>query len=195
MIIDYGLTNEDYQSCVIDNYKQWHFDCPDCKKMMKFHRHGTYQRYLSLIKEETVSIELVEILRLKCTGCGATHAILTPDMIPYRIYSMSLFMWLLDRMFCEEKSLLRISDMTGISYQGLQIILKLFVHSLEKICSLISYVEYDLSHLADTSRKIISAWYENPPPYIQKKYMEAYIEVLFQNRKSTTVYKLRFIVA
>ena len=53
--------------------------CPTCELSGSFHHHGTYKRSV-LIHHEPVEIN---IIRLKCTTCNSTHALLLAGMIPY----------------------------------------------------------------------------------------------------------------
>lgn len=114
MIIHSHIKIKDYQETVLDNDHGFHggsasrgiFRCPnpECRCDV-FYRHGTYQRYFVFIPYElqdisfqadTLSVfDAVEtqgltILRIRCTGCGQTHAILPEDIVPFHAFSLLL---------------------------------------------------------------------------------------------------------
>lgn len=53
--------------------------CPNCKSCGFFHHHGTYKRSVIIHGEP----EPINIIRLKCTACNSTHALLLAGMVPY----------------------------------------------------------------------------------------------------------------
>lgn len=67
---------------VIDNLQICTLQCPSCKHHGSFKKHGYYRRY---IKANGECIELT-ILRLICSECGHTHAILIDAIVPYSQY-------------------------------------------------------------------------------------------------------------
>ena len=61
--------------------------CPKCKAAGNFVRHACYDR--SLVTEEGETT--LRIMRVKCLTCGSTHSLIPPDVIPYKIRSISLY--------------------------------------------------------------------------------------------------------
>lgn len=57
--------------------------CPCCGATGDFAGHGSYTRALVVVgREETLSVR-----RVRCLGCGATHAVLPAGVVPYRAHS------------------------------------------------------------------------------------------------------------
>jgi hypothetical protein len=53
-------------------------------------RHAYYERNVITIINEVMIYTLLKILRVKCTSCGSTHAILPGDIIPLLIHFLFL---------------------------------------------------------------------------------------------------------
>ena len=121
MIIRSGIQIKDYQQNILDNKYGFHggeasrgmFRCPnpDCR-CDRFYRHGTYERYFisaasdfklddipasddTLTCLDGIQTQLLTILRVKCTGCGQTHAILPEDIVPFHPFSLLLLLTIL----------------------------------------------------------------------------------------------------
>lgn len=60
--------------------------CDKCGAVGNFTYHASYKRYLIKIS----SSEQITIDRVKCRSCGATHALIPKDIIPYKQYAVSL---------------------------------------------------------------------------------------------------------
>lgn len=62
--------------------------CPKCGCRGNFRRHGSYgRRLVTLSGELDLTIE-----RLRCLSCGATHAVIPEDVVPYKAYSESFML-------------------------------------------------------------------------------------------------------
>lgn len=61
--------------------------CPRCGTAGNFARHACYTRSLVTAHGE---VRLV-IERVRCLSCRSTHALIPPDVIPYKVYSISLY--------------------------------------------------------------------------------------------------------
>lgn len=57
--------------------------CPSCGARGDFCGHGSYTRTLVVVGRE----EALSVRRVRCRGCGATHAVLPAGVVPYRAYS------------------------------------------------------------------------------------------------------------
>lgn len=83
--------------------------CPKCNSQGQFYRHGFYVRFLVLfscvanifIKDK---IE-VTVLRVRCTNCNKTHAILDFNIIPYCSYSVSFIFEVLSCYFIDQNKI------------------------------------------------------------------------------------------
>lgn len=60
--------------------------CDKCGAIGNFKNHSSYERFLIKILK-TIKIR---VQRVKCNSCGATHALIPKDVIPYKQYSLSL---------------------------------------------------------------------------------------------------------
>lgn len=67
--------------------------CNDCQCRGDCIRYGRYERGYLLSREDADSSEKIFIQRLLCKACGATHAILPEEIVPYAQYSI-IFMFL-----------------------------------------------------------------------------------------------------
>ena len=54
--------------------------CPACKQQGGFHRHGTYERYVSRYQ--------IKVARFRCKHCGLTISMLPDFALPYRYRSL-----------------------------------------------------------------------------------------------------------
>lgn len=57
--------------------------CPSCGCPGNFTRHGSYERFLRTEDGE----RRIRVRRVVCRSCGATHALLPPGVVPYRLHS------------------------------------------------------------------------------------------------------------
>ena len=117
MIINFKINFNNYKEKVLDNYMFFDCVCPSCGSKHSFSRHGTYERNISTCVNNRILNEKVKILRLKCSSCNRTHAILPNDIIPFCIYSYSCIMHILSEHFINKKSVLSISKFYCISFQ------------------------------------------------------------------------------
>lgn len=60
-------------------------ECPSCEVTGNWASHGSYTRHLVTQNNE----ELISIQRMKCLSCGHTHALLPPEVVPYRHFSLT----------------------------------------------------------------------------------------------------------
>ena len=60
--------------------------CPRCGTSGNFVRHACYDRTLVTEKGEAV----LRIIRVRCLTCGSTHSLIPPNVIPYKVHSLSL---------------------------------------------------------------------------------------------------------
>lgn len=89
MIIDWKVNSLNYEKRVIKS-KYLDYKCPICKEKKTLIRHAYYER--NFIRWNGHRDEaLLHILRMKCTCCKRTHAILPRDIIPYHIYTFSFY--------------------------------------------------------------------------------------------------------
>lgn len=117
MIIDFTINYKSYNKEVIKNINFFTYICPKCGAKHSWNRHATYERHL-VIQENNMFIDTrITILRLKCTSCHSTHAILPVDIIPYVIHSLSCVVKLLVSHYVHNESVLSLATKYGLSFQ------------------------------------------------------------------------------
>lgn len=189
MILDF-LHSIDNYSEISDFYGIWNYECPVCHVKKKFYRHGTYKRFLVLLGEEGLYEELIEVLRLKCTFCNTTHAVLTSDMIPFMSYSIQAILFLVNNIL--SSSVLEIEKKTGVSYQLLYRFLSIFSNYFPSLFILFHEFHFLNFVCVLSVHIIIFLMLSYPLNFITKRYFEKFGLPLFLNRRSTSLYSLWF---
>lgn len=69
--------------------------CPHCRVRGKFKKHGFYWRNLIRWNSCFPFESKIKILRVRCTTCKTTHALLPAHIIPYSLYSLEFYATLL----------------------------------------------------------------------------------------------------
>lgn len=93
MIIDWETDSLHYEAKIREKGNM-DYQCPVCRKKSTLKRHGFYKRNMILWfghKEE----KLLYILRVQCTTCKSTHAVLPNDAVPYKVYSIPFYVKML----------------------------------------------------------------------------------------------------
>jgi len=137
MIIDFRYTFKTYSDNILDFYGIWNYECPICHSHHRWERHGIYSRFLILPADGLFREELMDILRLRCTSCGHTHAILPADVIPYCIYSVSAILSVCIAYLIEHQPVLEFASLNGLCYQVVYAMLRLLKLYLDRVCLLL----------------------------------------------------------
>lgn len=132
MIIDFEHSFEDYDK-ILNFYGTWDCSCPVCKTKYSMHRHGKYYRNLIMWENGHFLETGGNILRLRCSVCHSTHAILTMDMIPFFSYSLPALLFLVDLCSHPDNSVLKTKQQTGVSYQMLYRMISLLQEYHERL--------------------------------------------------------------
>lgn len=191
MIIDFLHTCNTYYE-ILQFYGVWDYSCPKCHAKHSFHRHGTYERYLVSFDNEMLESTRLEILRLQCSSCGVTHAILTADMVPFLTYSYSCIITLLEKSCGQGKSICRTERETGVPYQTLYRFLLLLREYHAKISLLLRSCHIWNDESNPDILLIPSFLLKQPPPSIQIWFFQKYQSPLLLHRQSTVSYPLLF---
>lgn len=191
MIIDFSHSFKDYRE-ILDFYGIWECSCPKCGAKHSLHRHAKYSRNLIVWESNHPMEERLEILRLQCGSCGSTHAILTPDIIPFGIFSLETFLALITLCLGPESSVLKIEQKTGISYQLLYRFLLIFREFQGKLILFLR--REDLWSHADHPllRELLLILHSQPPPWLSSCFFAQFQTPLFLHRHSTASYPLLF---
>ena len=91
--------------------------CPSCPAVGRFSLHGSYRRHIIYFYENGLHYEHMEIKRVQCQSCGATHAVMPGDLIPYKLLSLLALMFILNECFIAETPVLNVAELAGFSYQ------------------------------------------------------------------------------
>lgn len=191
MIIDFEHSFKNYHK-ILDFYGIWEYRCPKCGAMHSFHRHAIYSRNLIVWESDELVEKQMEILRLQCKSCVSTHAVLTPDIIPFCIYSMQAFLALINMCLDTEKSVLKTEKETGTSYQLLYQFLRIF-HAYRK--RLILFLRREALWSGATHpfvRELLLLLRSQPPWWLYSHFFIQFQIPLFLHRHNTVSYPLLF---
>lgn len=117
-------------------------NCPKCNTNKHFEWHCSYSRNICTIINSEIVRTKVEILRLRCSGCTDTHAILPDDVIPYSYYGKSFVMHCLKMYYLENKS---VADIVSITNTYEKLIYKFLKQYSDEFLSLIFFLKTYLS--------------------------------------------------
>lgn len=196
MIIDFTHSFKDYDK-ILNFYGVWDYDCPnpECHAgLHPLHRHGKYERGLILWDEENGGLQEVRlsVLRLKCSSCGTTHAVLTMDMLPFFVYSIQAFLALITMCMEPEGSVLRTEEKTGVSYQLLYRFLLIFHEYRERLSIFLRLEALWSSPAHPLDRQFLPLLKAQPPPWPGSRFFERLHVPLFLHRRSSGSYPLVF---
>lgn len=93
--------------------------CPWCGSKGNCVSHGFYTRSMvDFVRGKTVDGE-VNVLRLRCTSCGHTHAVLPDAIIPYSVYGLLFILRVLGEYFLRLRPVEKLCARFGISVSTL----------------------------------------------------------------------------
>lgn len=141
MIIENSIKSKNYNEKIIDVsiYK-----CPVCGAKHSMIRHAYYKRNVITINNDVFIYSDLKILRIKCTSCSSTHAILPGDIIPYKQFDYSSFISILKKHFSNKLSGYELSKEYNISFQTIYSFINTFLSFKED-----TYVTLKIMKLAD----------------------------------------------
>ena len=143
MIIDFNLNFNNYEEIFLKNYSVFYYTCPKCGAKHSFIRHGIYDRNICFIENNYNIIEKkISILRLKCTSCTSTHAILPNDIIPYCIYSFSTIINVLTRYYSKKEKVVSMAENLSISFQLIYNFISRFLDFLNSCLSVLKNLDF-----------------------------------------------------
>lgn len=79
----------------MDSFRPERQRCPHCKSTGNCVRHASYERGFVSFEQGKVVFRRLCILRVICSSCGRTHAILPDVIIPYGTYSLTFILKLM----------------------------------------------------------------------------------------------------
>ncbi len=133
MIIDFKYNFNTYEEKILNNYSKFKYTSPCCGAKHSLTRHAYYCRHIIYIENGSLKINELKILRVKCSSCNTTHAILPNDVIPYSIYSFTFTFQVLYLYYNKNK--LKNKDILNkyrISHQVLYHLISKFIYFLQE---------------------------------------------------------------
>ena len=91
--------------------------CPKCPAVGRFKLHGSYKRHIFYFLDGFLHYEYIAIKRVMCKSCNSTHAVMPGDLIPYKLLSLFVVMFILNACLIEEKPVLKVAEQNGFSFQ------------------------------------------------------------------------------
>ena len=126
MVYDFSVKCKSYDA---SSYKKADFTetrCPKCRSVGRFNLHGTYRRHVVYPLKEKLVCKHIEIKRIKCLSCKTTHAVMPGDIIPYKLLSLLVIMFLLTLFYLHKEPVLKIAGTWGFSFQFIYTVLMMF---------------------------------------------------------------------
>jgi len=188
MIIDSSVNCNTYEENILNHYGFWKYRCPCCRALRSFTRHAIYTRHICSLNFDVVVEKRINILRLACSSCNTTHAILPADTIPYCIYSFSCIFQVLVQNLLEEKSILEISSNNQISFQIIYLFLKRFINHFNHCITFLRVFLAAQLDFSASSKDVISIIVKNFS-YIdfQREFFNHIKEVFFMMRSQNVL--------
>lgn len=194
MIIEFQVFSKDYKEKILDCYHSFDYKCPGCNAKAKFHRHGTYVRFITCLSPTgEIVFEALEILRLKCQSCNSTHSILPGDIIPFQVYSLPVVLFLCEQILLKNDSLRHTVSKTNCTIQTIYQKLNLLKRNL----TLIEFYLRQMSlYTIATSISLTQALTFLLLPTMKfSSYFHCHGHPIFLNRQNTISYPLYFVAA
>ena len=192
MIIDYSTTYNTYFDTISNFNITIQYACPCCRAKHSMTRHGYYHRYLIVMGNAGLEEAELDILRLRCSSCGHTHAILPGDIIPFSLYTFPAILWIVSEHIVNKKSILSIAEDSHTSYQVIYRMLKLLLIFFDRIVLLLRAKSlWQLScspSLIQLIKIIVALSYDA----FLSSYFFYYQKPFMLNRRSTSSYILTF---
>lgn len=126
MVYDFSNSCKSYEA---NFYKRSDFvttSCPKCYAFGRFKLHGSYSRHVLYFDELKLVHWYMEIKRIMCLSCRATHAVMPGDIIPYKLLSLFVLLLILRLALLARKPVLRIADRWGFSFQFIYLVLAIW---------------------------------------------------------------------
>jgi hypothetical protein len=133
MIFDFSCTCKTNSK---DIYKKESFintSCPKCPAIGRFNLHGSYSRYVAYFEKFELVHKLMDVKRIKCLSCKSTHAVMPGDLIPYRLLSLFVVIFILASVYLKRIPVLKISDVWNFSFQFVYTVIYAFRMHISRI--------------------------------------------------------------
>ena len=101
--------------------------CPKCTAIGRFKLWGSYQRHAIYFVDDQLYVERLDIKRVRCLSCKSTHAVMPGDLIPYKLLTFYVVIFVLVSCYLKKVPVLKIEEDTGLSYQLIYLCLNTFL--------------------------------------------------------------------
>jgi hypothetical protein len=194
MIIEFRVFRNDYKEKIFNCYHSAEYTCPNCGAKARFHRHGTYSRWVTYLSTSgCIVFESLEILRLKCQSCNSTHSILPGDIIPFQVYSLPVVLFLCEQILLHKNSIRNTVNKTKCTIKTIYQKLKLLTQSLTLIEL---YLRQRSLYTAASSISLTQALTFLLLPTMKfSSYFHCHGHPIFLNRRNTLSYPLSYAIA
>jgi hypothetical protein len=181
MITDYRYSHTSYSELTKDDLSLNEYDCPKCgaKHSTKYYSH--YERHVATLEkdalftilEEQGEIDaeavlggitgglyndvILDILRVKCKSCNATHAILPGDIVPYRRFGLLSMLAIVKVVCYREQTVEKTAVCLQLSWQFMLALLNQWVSHLHGMALLMRsvYQERVNEMIAGAIRRVV----------------------------------------
>lgn len=159
MVIDFKVNFNNYEEKILKNYSFFDYPCPKCGAKHSLTRHGSYDRNVCFIDAaQNIVEQKFTLLRVKCSSCNSTHAILPNDIIPYCIYSFSFILSTLTEYYSNEHSIPDLSSIFSISFQLIYIFIAKFSSFLNSCSIVLRSLGYVIPPNPDTVVSVLNSY-------------------------------------
>lgn len=117
MVYDFLQTCKTYDKNIYNRKYFKATSCPACPAVGRFNMHGYYCRNAIYFEGDEIICRLMEIKRIKCLSCKTTHAILPGDIIPYKVLSLFVLIFILVLFYLRKIPVLQITEKWYFSFQ------------------------------------------------------------------------------
>ena len=140
---------------------------------------------------------LLTILRLKCTGCGQTHAVLPEDIVPFRVLSLMLQLMILAQLYKNEYTdpgqKKKLHQTETLSWPVLHALLLTYQSYHAKMLYVLR-IKSIYTRRETPSNAILLGLYISEEKQSRCFFRKVFCSQLFLTRRSTVSYPLRMII-
>ena len=192
MIMDYTTDSNTYKKNILDYKGKLEWGCPICDAKHSLQRHGTYDRSLILLCNDSFKEVTLTIQRVKCSVCNRTHAILPWDVVPFGLYSITAVLDICINIYRENKAILSLAEQLQVSYQLLYRFLQIVQSVVKQMCILLQYINPEESSTHTTGYIIHAICNTMNLPNFLRNYHYKHRTPLLLNRGSTVFRNFTF---
>lgn len=190
MIIDYAENIKTYPENILNFKGNFDYVCPYCGAKRSFVRHGTYQRHSISFIEDWPLEERLCVLRLKCTSCKHTHAILPFDIIPFSIYCAMARLNICAKVYLQGIAIQKLCEKCHLSYQVIYGFIKQFKAMLHSLVLFLRQENLWNASRSPSFKETLELILKAPSMVtLFQKYLYHHRRPLFLNRKSSSSYR------